>query len=293
MMRLSSPMRILLLSALLLIAAFTLASSAATGGHARTAISHPTGATRVVLRVSSGGGFVTAQTNLRALPEFTLYGDGTVIVPGAYIQIYPGPAIYPLVRSKLTERQVQALLKRARQAGLLARGTIDYGDMGTIGISDAATTTLIVNANGRHLKREAYALGITAHGGRLSPEQARARRVLAAFIAKLPQGVSGAQYTPRAMAVYVGRFQGQAQPGAAPIVWPLKRDLATAGKRVSSGLDYRCMSVTGHDARKLLAILRKANEQSQWTARANTSSTYQLIARPLLPDQPDCASVGA
>jgi hypothetical protein len=285
-------MRILLTS-LLLVAAFSVASSAAPGHHQLGTITHPSGATDVVLRVSSGGGFVAPQTNLRALPAFTLYGDGTVIVPGAVIQIYPGPAVYPLVRSKLNERQVQALLRRAKQVGLLARGAIDYGDMGAIGVADAPTTTLLVNAGGRHLKRQAYALGIATGGGRLSAEQISARRALARFIAKLPQGVSGAQYTPRAIAVYVGPFRGEAQPGAAPIVWPLKSDLATAGKRVSSGVDYRCISVSGEAAGTLLATLRKANEQSQWTARSNTNRTYQLIARPLLPDQRDCASAGA
>ena len=88
------------------------------------------------------------------------------------------------------------------------------------------------------------------------------------FVARLPQGLSGGRYAPRGFAVYAGPFRSQPQKGAAPIVWPLKRDLATAGKLVSSGLGYRCMSVTGKPAQILLATLRKANEQSQWTARA-------------------------
>jgi hypothetical protein len=282
-------MRIPLLTSLLLAAATALASSAAATMRQTAAIVHPTGASQVVLRVSSGGGFVPVEFNLRALPSFTLYGDGTIIVPGVQIQIYPGPALSPLMRSKLSETQVQALLVRARRAGLLAPGRIDYGDMGAIGISDAPTTTLIVNAAGRHLRREAYALGIDAPAGRLSPAQARARRALATFVAGLPQGLSGGRYTPRGFAVYAGPFRGQPQPGARPVVWPLKRDLATAGKRVSSGLGYRCMSVGGEAAQTLLATLRKANEQSQWTARANTNSTYQVIARPLLPGQRACA----
>ena len=193
---------------------------------------------------------MTPQTNLRAIPSFTLYGDGTVIVPGAVIQIYPGPAIYPLVRSRLSERQVQALLRRAARAGLLARGAIDYG---TVGVSDMPTTTLLVNAGGKHLERAAYALGATAGGNGLSAAQARARQALARFISGLPHGLSGALYAPRAVAVYVGPATGPAQPGATRLVWPLKRNLATAGTRVSSGLGYRCISVGGTDAKVLLA----------------------------------------
>ena len=62
------------------------------------------------------------QVNLRAMPSFTLYGDGTVIVPGPVIQIYPGPAVTPLIRSKLSESQVQALLKRAGRRDCSSRG---------------------------------------------------------------------------------------------------------------------------------------------------------------------------
>ena len=158
-------MRILLTSVLLLAA---LPSAAA------AAIGHPTSPAKIVLRISSGGGFVTPQTNLRALPSFTLYGDGTVIVPGVITQMYPGPAIYPLIRSKLRESQVQALLRRAARAGLLVRGPIDYG---TVGVSDMPTTTVLLNAGGRRVKRQAYALGATvilpsAHRFRVRPHDA-------------------------------------------------------------------------------------------------------------------------
>jgi hypothetical protein len=237
--------------------------------------------------VSSGGGFVAPQTNLRALPSFTLYGDGTVIVPGAVPQIFPGPAIDPLVRSRLNERQVQALLKRARQSGLLARGAIDYGDMGSVGVSDGPTTTLIVNADGRRVQRQAYALGITA-GGRLSARQVKARQALARFIAALPVRLSGARYTPHAIAVYVAQPSAPAPAGAGRVVWPLQSDLATAGKPAANGLAYRCITVGGSDVETLLARLRTANEQSQWAVRGRGNRTYQLVMRPLLPDEPGC-----
>lgn len=281
-------MRLVLLTPVLLVVALSVGAGVAASHPQQAAISHPTGAAKVVLRVSSGGGFVPVQFNLRAMPSFTLYGNGTVIVPGPVIQIYPGPAVTPLVRSKLSERQVQALLLRARRAGLLGPRAIDYGDMGTVGISDAPTTTLIVNAAGRHIKRQAYALGITTQSGRLTPAQAKARQALARFIARLPQGVSGASYAPHAIAAYVGPFRGQAQPGGRRVVWPLESNLATAGKPVSSGLEYRCILVGGAGAKKLTAALRKANELSRWIARPGATVAYQLVARPLLPDERRC-----
>jgi hypothetical protein len=281
-------MRILLTSVLLLTALPSAAAATSTRSQ-HAAIGHPTSRVKVVLRISSGGGFVTPQTNLRALPSFTLYGDGTVIVPGVITQMYPGPAIYPLIRSKLRESQVQALLRRAARAGLLARGPIDYG---TVGVSDMPTTTVLLNAGGRQVKRQAYALGATG-GTPLPARQAAARKALTRFIAGLPHGVSGAQYVPRALAVYVAPSDGHAQPGASEVVWPLERNLATAGKRVPSGLNYRCISVGGADAKTLLASLRNANEVSLWSMRPSPGKRYQLIARPLLPDERNCASLAA
>jgi len=62
---------------------------------------------------------------------------------------------------------------------------------------------------------------------------------------------------------------------------------------VPSGLNYRCMSVGGADAKSLLAALHNANEVSLWSMRASPARSYQLIARPLLPDERDCASLAA
>ena len=287
-MRLSG-MRTLLLTPVLLATLFTAVSGAAPDG---AAIAHPKAPDKVVLRVISGGGFVAVQFNLRLLPSFTLYGDGTVIVPGAITMIYPGPAIVPLVRSKLGEREVQALLARAKAAGLLTPGRVDYGDMGTVGISDAPTTALTINAGGKHIVRSAYALGISAPSNRMPAKVAAARKALAGFIAKLPSSHRGALWAPNGLAVYAAPFTGEQQKGAKPVVWPLTRNLATAGKRESNGLPYRCMTVTGPAAKTLLVSLHKANEQTQWIMRGEPAKPYQLIVRPLLPDQRDCTPLG-
>ena len=39
--------------------------------------------------------------------------------------------------------------------------------------------------------------------------------------------------------------------------------------------------------------LRNANEVSLWSMRAGPGRRYQLIARPLLPDERNCASLAA
>ncbi|MDX6564614.1 MAG: hypothetical protein QOE10_276 [Gaiellales bacterium] len=280
-------MRISLARSVLVAAVLVPAWNATASARASATIAHPTGADVVVIRTSTGGGFVAPQASLGAVPSFTLYGDGTIVIPGAVPQISPGPAIKPLLRRHLSERQVQALLRGAKQAGLLAAGTIDYGDMGSVGVSDMPTTTLIVHAAGRRVTRQAYALGVT---GRTTPAQAKARSALSGFIATLPRSLAGVPYVPRALAVYVTSTTAPGQPGSAPITWPLSSDLATAGASISSGPGYRCITVSGGNARTLLATLRTANDQSLWKS-SGAPGRYLLIARPLLPDERSCASL--
>ena len=281
-------MRIPSVTFLLLAAAAALTPSAIARPAEATAISHPRGSSAVVIRTISGGGFVPLEFNLRAVPAFTLYGDGTMIVPGAITMIYPGPAIHPLLTRKLSEDQIQGLLQRAQAAGLLAKGRIDYGDMGAMGIADAPTTTVQINAAGRNVKREAYALGMAAPAGKLKPAQVAARAALARFVRRLPPQAAGKAYVPRAIAIYAGPYRGQAQAGAEPVAWPLASNLGTAGKRTPRTAGYRCIVVRGPQAKTLLATLRKANERSVWTSRKSGSTRYQVVARPLLPDQRTC-----
>jgi hypothetical protein len=284
-------MRTLSTTCLLIAVALAIPSGAGARAHHAAAIAHPAAANAVVIRVETGGGFVALGTILGELPEFTLYGDGTVIIPGPVPQISPGPAISPLLRSHLDERQVQALLGAAARAGLLAPGVISYGDMGTIGVADAPTTTVHLNAAGRRAVRQAYALGFPAGGDRLPPAQAAARTALKRFIDGLPRGLAGARYVPRGLAVYVAQYQQQAGAGGNAVVWPLASDLATAGTRASLGTGYRCISLRGPGAATLLATLRRANDRSRFVMRGKPATAYALITRPLLPDERNCASL--
>ena len=257
-------------------------------GATPSGISHPTGPDDVVIQVTSDGGYVPLEVTLRAVPQFTLFGDGTVIVPGPMVMKYPGPAIYPLRTFTLSEPEVQALLTAAKDAGLLDAAAPDYGDMGSVGVSDQATTTLLLNADGGSVRRAAYALTFESSGSRLTESQARARRALAGFINDLPMPSTDAAYTPARLAVYVAPIQVDPEMGARPAVWPLESDLATAGTKLPSWPDHRCIAVDGEDARTLLGALSTADELTQWLPRENTDVAYRLVARPLLPGEVAC-----
>ena len=276
-------MRTLLVTPMLILAGLAGTSSAAAAP-----ITHPTGAAAVVIRVSSDGGFVAPGAILGRVPSFTLFGDGTVIVPGVTTQIFPGPAVAPLLRTRLSEARVQAILRRAKAAGLLAARPVDYGDMRTIRVADATTTVVRLHAGGRSVVRRAYALGITAAGGAMPPAQAAARRALEQFVRSLPNAPGGAPYVTQALAVYVSPYGGQAAPGKDTKRWPLAARLASTG---TSRPAFRCISVRGGPARTLLTVLGRADEQTRWLAPGGGARGFSLIIRPLLPDERDCSSL--
>src|SRR5262245_27404168 len=170
------------------------------GGSGPGAIAHPTGAGDLVLRVEYQGGFVPYEFTLSSVPFWSLFGDGTLILTGPQIEIYPPPALPPLLRTQLTEDGVQAILEAAEGAGLMD-GDRDFGDQC---IADAATTVFTTTANGSTSVVSAYALDVgvvtgasgSAGGGATgssgasagtcgSKEDAKARADLAAFQAKL------------------------------------------------------------------------------------------------------------
>ncbi|MEO8228268.1 MAG: hypothetical protein ABI628_00750 [Chloroflexota bacterium] len=115
------------------------------------AIEHAKGATDVVLRMSTGGGFVPAGFLLTEAPEFTLYGDGTVVFrnpangPAAPV---PDDGVIrnaPFRTARLTEAQVQELLEFAiGPSGLgIARAQYD-----PCCVADAPSTTFNFRAGG-------------------------------------------------------------------------------------------------------------------------------------------------
>src|SRR5688572_28885944 len=47
----------------------------------------------VFLQIEFVGGFLPAGFAFRSVPGVTIYADGTVVVPGASIAVFPGPAV--------------------------------------------------------------------------------------------------------------------------------------------------------------------------------------------------------
>lgn len=255
---------------------------------ANGSILHPTGKNELVLQVITGGGLVPIQYNLTLVPQFSLYGDGTVIATGPVIEIYPGPALPNLQTTTIPEEAVQEMLLAAREAGLFDP-TFDYGQPG---ITDVGTTSFVINADGTTYRSDIYALGMEAGTSGLSLEQQQARAVLNDLLSKLVDltsfdsgGITWTPYEYSALAVYIQAVDPSTtdptdiQPNR--IEWPLAA-LGTLGEETQTPPGFRRAVVSGEDLSKLKPLLAQATQITRWTSG---DREYRLSFRPLLPDE--------
>ena len=263
-------------------------STMSSGGTGTTwpagSIPHLAGAADVVLRLSDGGGMPLPGWDLIRLPEFTLFGDGRIIVvDGAPSRAtLPGPPL------------AEAILAVAKEAKLFENG----GDYGEPGMTDQDTTTITINAGGATYTTAIYALGFDpSEGVSVTPEQQKARDVIEAFRARLndPDGFGGPQLAWEPYDVPALKVFSQPAPADIDIMytdihpnhltWPLA-DLGTSGSAMDNrGL--RARVITGGDLATLKAALAQA---TQWTVWQSGSTGYLLDLRPLLPDE--AATIG-
>ncbi len=251
----------------------------------------PTGSDALVLRIDTRGGFTPAEYQLAIVPELSLFGDGRVVVTGPVTEQYPPHALPNLLTGVLTRSEVQRLVRRAADTGLLDR-PLDFGQPG---VTDMPTTTVTVDDGSRHTQ-SAYALqgGPTDGLPGLAAAQRDARDRLNAFVEDATAAatrVATEPYRASEVAVYARRAEPVGiddvgiEPGRAD--WPLG-DLATTGAAVGGpGADpaYRCAVLGGREAERALAAAAGASSITRWQSGGRD---YRIVFRPLLPDEHAC-----
>ena len=251
-----------------------------------TGIDHKTGATDVVLRIESGGGFVPIDFLATQAPTFTLYGDGVIVFQPRVDQV-PQPDAAGVVKgvpwrtATLDEDQIQELLEFALGPGGLgsARDSYIAG-----GIADAPNTIFTVHAGGIDKVVTVNALSEEPQPG----PDALARTAffkLASRLGDFDQGgrIASDVYRPE-------RYRGvllerEAQPGVEPLDWPwpgIPFAEFKAGPQDGSGpttFPHRTLSREEAGALKLDAI----DGGVQGVAvKASNGKVYGLVLRPLL-----------
>lgn len=207
---------------------------------------HPRSADAVVVSVTDGAdGLSLTHAPWAAVgrpARFPLYGDGTVVVRAGAEEGRDG-RIPALTTYRLSEAGIQAVLRRAEDAGLLA-GTLDYGEPE---ILDVGSTLVTLNAGGREIYHSAYALGLVDS---VQPER---RRALTGFIDYLetlattrPDLLAAAprSYEPESVDVYAWKRDEASTESEARLPWPLRP--AIPALPASEDLpDARCVSIRG------------------------------------------------
>jgi hypothetical protein len=247
----------------------------------------PVPADQLVLRVAQTGGFAGPNARIGELPTVSVYGDGRVITQGPQIAVYPGPALPNLQVQQASPATVDGLVAKGRQLAAAA------ADLGQPGVADGGTT--LITIAGRTIS--VYALQETQpNDPALTPAQRDARAKLAAFVEQLTElpaakGMPESQpYEPSALAVLSRPWVKPADdlpspPAVTP--WP---GPALPGDYLQQAVKQGCLTVTGAEAKKVLAAAETANQNTPWKSG---TATWSVSFRPLLPDESGCADLGA
>jgi hypothetical protein len=230
-------------------------------------IEHPTAADEVIVSVGYEGGFVPAGTDFVGAPTLLIAGDGTGIVTGPQIMIYPGPLLPNFQQAPVDEADIQDLLGQASDLGLLA--DVEYPRNDTI--ADAPDTVVVINANGESFEHRAYALGLDTE---TDPARANLQEFVDAATALATKVSSAATpyeadtFLIQAQPMTAAEMGSDVEPAVAS--WP-----SDASVRLADASE--CAEVP---ADEMASLFEQAN---QATLFDDQGTTYLITAVPQLP----------
>ena len=265
-------------------------------------ISHATGPTDLVLQATSGGGLLPQELRLAEMPNVSIFGDGRVVMLGLHGGGPGDPLLPQLTEARLTADGMARILQAAREAGVLGPDRrFDLPD-----VYDLWTVWFTATTNGKPHRVSAYALGFEDETRLAPPGEMEARKKLDALYGQLvdlrawlPAGAVGADsaYTPVETRVLVtplldwSTAVGDATP--APMKpradqevrdWPLVDPPEAFGAALGAHGEAWYCALLGPDEVTALG-LGSATKDTRWRAG---ESLYQVVARPLLPDESGC-----
>jgi hypothetical protein len=212
----------------------------------------------VLLIVKDEGGFVPIEFIVGQGPRMVLLRDGTLIVSGPQIEIFPQPLLPNYQAILLGEEDMLFVLEELDALGFNEIEDELNNEAANM-VADASTTiTTFYNQDGPHTF-SVYALGIGAPvtDGRVP--------ILANLVEHLSQfGFSqpGAAYEWEALEVLAGVSQVPAEPDFANIQpWPLDVGF---DEMTDIGFGWRCASYEGPEAKTLLGLFAGANLVTNW-----------------------------
>ena len=265
-------------------------SDGGTGASGTTGIEHPTGADELILGVAYEGGFVAYGYTLGTTPFWSLFGDGTQVVPGPQVENRAPPC--------RTSQRRRSPRKASRRSCRPPRTPDSWTATRTCRhVHRRRRDHRLHDERARHdvgrlrvrARREPSLRHLRGRQGRRRPREARRHSRRSHGPPELvPAGSLGTErpYDPTEMRVDVLPYHGDTELPQEAIAWPLDAPLDGFGETVPNApAATRCGVVTGEDLTTLLAAAKDANALTPWTSGG---TEYQLIFRPLLPDEHTC-----
>jgi hypothetical protein len=251
-------------------------------------IAHPTGPTDIVLRLDEGGGFMPIEYIAAHVPQFTLYGDGTVVftrsseVPAESADgITRGPA---LRTAQLTEEQVQSLLEVALRDGGLGAARAEYQNPL---VADAPTAVFTINADGAEKTVSVMALGMDDPEPNADTAIKKALADLGSRLKDFDQGgtLQSQPYVPTAYEGILTKQQGI--EGVQVREWPWT-DLTPADFALPSDPNQLPQGSATLTPEQAMALGIDDYESGIITGvyfQDEAGDLYSFVHRPMLPDE--------
>lgn len=248
-------------------------------------IDHPTGATDVILRMEIGGGFVPMNFIVIQAPDFTLYGDGTVIYRQTDTRLgepFGGQPLLPFLVGHLDEDSVQALLGFALDGGGLAGAAEFYP---ALNIADAPDTTFTINADGRSKTVTVGALGMedpTDPTIAIRQRLAQLAVALGSFEERGQNGELGDVTTYEADFYRASLLEDFGEPTVEPAAWPWP-DVSPDDFVAVAESGWQQAILDREHVAELIEV-PSGGHPGVWV-EAPDGMIWQLGIRPLLPDE--------
>lgn len=261
----------------LMAATLALASCGGNGGNGATGITLPDDPDRVVLTVTSEGGFMPVEANLDRMPRYVLTADRSLHYVGPTTLEFPGPILPNVQVTTVEEETVTEILGLVEELGIPDVDEV-VDDSGAERIADASTDFITYHdENGPH-RMGFYALGISEAGS--------TERLLAGEIVELldeAAAIGESQpYEVERLQVAAGPPM-QAEEGMGEMRdWPLDVQFE---EMEDWAMGWRCEEVTGSEASTMVEIFSSANQATVWDTGGQEVG---IRARPLLPGENAC-----
>ena len=230
----------------------------------------------VLIEISNEGGFMPVEMSILQVPGFTVFADGSVVTLAGDQNGFPGPALPSLVRYQLDETAFQDIVAFTDDLGIADIDVLDINDAPNV--ADAGTTVLRYWDDAGEHRISIYALGIDGSDGRGAIIQS-----MMSVLDRARTSADVAPFVPERLVVFAQVADGFDRAAVTNGgTWPLTITPDEMNAEVAA---FSCTTLTGDDVAAAVEALAGTTSMTLWDL---DGVEYQILARPLLPQQEGC-----